>query len=70
MRQTIMNALKQQRPTHPDNQLATEAPPKVIRRPQAEALALAPVIEPGPSRSFFHNVTLPQSGVPFSPLND
>jgi len=70
MRQTIMHALKQQRLAHPDSQLATEALAKIIHRPQSDALLLAPVIKPGPSRSFFHNVTLPESGVPFSPLND
>jgi hypothetical protein len=70
MRQTIMHAFKQQCPTRPKSQLATETPAKIIRRPKAEVLVLAPVIKPGPSRSFFYKIILPESGVPFSPLND
>lgn len=65
-----MHAFKQQPPTHSESHLALEIPAKIIRRPKAEALELAPVIKPGSSRSFFHNVILPKSGVPFSPLND
>ncbi len=65
-----MHAPNQQRPARSGNQPVVESLDPIIRWPQPESLASKSALKPSLPRSFFHNVILPESDVPFSPLND
>jgi hypothetical protein len=65
-----MHAQNQSRPARSENQSAIESPTPIIGMPLTESVELMPTLRPSQPLSLFHNVILPESGVPFSPLND
>jgi hypothetical protein len=56
------------RPTRLEKKSGVKLPAQPEHRPQPEAIEL--VLTPRAPLSFFHNVILPEFGVPLSPLND
>ncbi len=53
-----------------ENETRIEVRTQAGRWQQPETVKLQPAFVPSQPYSFFYNVILPESGVPFSPLND